>query len=194
MIEIYTENLNNTCFAIALNHQRITASSFGADQKTALKNIFRNLPFNVAFQVFYEPATCAKDILLKLSCIYEGKEVKAIPLLETLHLPAYTKKVLKTTLAIPLGYVTSYGSIAKAVDGGPRTVGKTMASNPFAPIVPCHRIVKSDSTLGGYGFGLKAIAELLRKEKRGFSDMKKLIVNGGQLTVYPVENVLRNFD
>lgn len=53
VIEIYTENLNNTCFAIALNRQRFTASSFGADQKTALKNIFRNLPFNVAFQVFY---------------------------------------------------------------------------------------------------------------------------------------------
>jgi hypothetical protein len=41
---------------------------------------------------------------------------------------------------------------------------------------------------------LKAEAELLGKEKQGFSDMKKLIVNGGQLTVYPVENVLRNFD
>ena len=69
-----------------------------------------------------------------------------------------------------------------------------MASNPFAPIVPCHRVVKSDFTLGGYGFGLNAKAELLRKEKRGFSDMKKIIVNGGQLTVYPVENVLRNFN
>jgi methylated-DNA-[protein]-cysteine S-methyltransferase len=194
VIEIYTENLNNTWFAIALNQQQITASSFGADQKTALNNIFRNLPFNMAFQVFHEPVTYAKNVLLILRCIYEGKEVKATPPLAMSHFPAYTEKVLKTTLTIPLGYVTSYGSIAKTVGGGPRAVGNIMASNPFAPIVPCHRVVKSDFTLGGYGFGLKAKAELLRKEKRGFSDMKKIIVNCGKLTVYPVENVLRNFD
>jgi len=69
-----------------------------------------------------------------------------------------------------------------------------MASNPFAPIVPCHRVVKADFTLGGYGFGLRVKAELLRKEKRGFSSMKEIEVKGGLLRVYPVENVLKNFD
>ena len=68
-----------------------------------------------------------------------------------------------------------------------------MASNPFAPIVPCHRVVRADFTLGGYGFGLKVKIELLRREKRGFSASKEIEVNGGQLTVFPVENVLRNF-
>jgi O-6-methylguanine DNA methyltransferase len=95
-------------------------------------------------------------------------------------------------MAIPIGYVTSYGSIAKAVGGGPRAVGNIMASNPFAPIVPCHRVVKADFKLGGYGFGLKAKAQLLIREKRGFSDPKEIDVNGGLLTVFPVENVLGN--
>ena len=100
--------------------------------------------------------------------------------------------MLKTTAEIPLGYVTSYGSIAKAAGGGPRAVGNIMAANPFAPIVPCHRVVKSDFTLGGYGGGLKVKLELLGREKRGFSTSKELEVNGRQLQVFPVEYVLRN--
>jgi O-6-methylguanine DNA methyltransferase len=192
MIEIYTQNLNNTWFAIAINQQQITASSFGANQKTALNNILRNLPFNVAFQVFHEPVTYAKTVLSILESIYEGKEVKGTLPLAMSHLPVYTEKVLKTTLAIPLGYVASYGSIAKAVGGGPRAVGNIMASNPFAPIVPCHRVVKADFNLGGYGFGLSVKAQLLIREKRGFSGPKEIDVNGGLLTVFPVENVLGN--
>ena len=113
--------------------------------------------------------------------------------LATDHLPAYTKKVLKTTEAIPLGYVTSYGAIAKAVGGGPRAVGNIMASNPFAPIVPCHRVVRSDYTLGGYGFGLKNKIQLLSREKQGFSSSKIIEVIDEQLMVFPVEYVLKNF-
>jgi len=194
MIEVYTQNLDNTWFAVALNKQQIVTSSFGSDQKTALNNILGKLPCNVPFQVFHEPIASAKTALSALKCIYDGKEIKTPIPLATSHLPAYTKKVLTATLTIPLGYITSYGLIAKAVGGGPRAVGNIMASNPFAPIVPCHRVVRTNFTLGGYGFGLRVKAELLRKEKRGFSSMKEIEVNGGLLTIYPVENVLKNFD
>ena len=68
-----------------------------------------------------------------------------------------------------------------------------MAANPFAPIVPCHRVVKSDFTLGGYGGGLKVKVEFLSREKRGFSISKEIEVNGRGLEVFPVEYVLRNF-
>jgi len=88
--------------------------------------------------------------------------------------------------------VTSYGSISKAVGGGPRVVGNIMAANPFAPIVPCHRVVKSNFTLGGYGGGLKVKVALLGREKRGFSNSKEVNVNGRLLQVYPVECVLRD--
>jgi len=193
MIEIYTQNLEDTWFAIALNQQQITTSSFGADQPTTLNNVLGNIPFGMPFQVFHEPTTFAKNALVTLKSIYDGKTVNANLPLATSHLPAYTKKVLKTTAAIPLGYVTSYGAIAKTAGGGPRAVGNIMASNPFAPIVPCHRVVKADFTLGGYGFGLKVKMQLLGRERRGFSISKEIEVDGGQLTVFPVENVLKNF-
>jgi O-6-methylguanine DNA methyltransferase len=193
MIEVYAQNFEDTWFSIALNQQQIVASSFGADQPTTIKNVLSNISFNHPFQVFHEPTAIAKNALAILKSIYDGKNAPIILALATNHLPLYTKKVLRTTLTIPLGYVTSYGAIAKAVGGGPRAVGNIMAANPFAPIVPCHRVVRANFSLGGYGFGLKAKIELLEREKQGFSSSKEIEVQGGQLTVFPVERVLRNF-
>jgi O-6-methylguanine DNA methyltransferase len=192
MIEIYSQNIEDTWFAIAVNQQQIITSSFGADYQTTIKNVLFNIPFNMAFQVFHEPVSSAKNILKTLKRIYDGKKVYENLSLATVNLPAYTKKVLKTTEAIPIGYVTSYGAIAKAVGGGPRAVGNIMASNPFAPIVPCHRVVRSDFTLGGYGFGLKNKIQLLSREKQGFCSSKIIEVHDQHLMVYPVEYVLKN--
>jgi O-6-methylguanine DNA methyltransferase len=192
MIEIYAQNIDDAWFAIALNQQQIVTSSFGEKQQTSINNILNKIPFNTPFQVFHEPTVSAKNMLAILKCIYDGKEANTNLPLATSHLPVYTKKVLKTTSSIPLGYVTSYGAISQAVGGGPRAVGNIMAGNPFAPIVPCHRVVKSDFTLGGYGGGLKVKVQLLGREKRGFSSSREIQVDGGKLTVFPVENVLRN--
>ncbi|MBS7633694.1 methylated-DNA--[protein]-cysteine S-methyltransferase [Candidatus Bathyarchaeota archaeon] len=106
------------------------------------------------------------------------------------HLPKYTGKVLKTALLIPTGYVASYGGIAKAAGGGARAVGNVMASNPFAPIVPCHRVVCSDMTLGGYGGGLSLKLALLKREARGCRSEKEVPIDGRKLLVFPVETVL----
>ena len=192
MIEIYTQNIGGVWFGVAYAHQQIVTSSFGASQQLTLSNILGNIPFNMPFQVFHVPSAFAKNIFASLKNIYEGQNFNASFSLALNRLPVYTRKVLKTTAEIPLGYVTSYGSIAKAVGGGPRAVGNVMAANPFAPIVPCHRVVKSDFTLGGYGGGLKVKLELLGREKRGFSTSKEIGVNGRQLQVFPVEYVLRN--
>jgi O-6-methylguanine DNA methyltransferase len=193
MIEIYSQNIENTWFAVAVNKQQILTSSFGPNQHAALINVLENVPFNLPFQVFHEPVASAKHALTALKNIFDGKEVRPNLSLATARLPAYTKRVLKATSAIPPGYVTSYGAIAKAVGGGPRAVGNIMAANPFAPIVPCHRVVRTDFSLGGYGFGFKAKIELLRKEKRGFSVPKEIRVEGKQMMIFPVEHVLRNF-
>ncbi len=192
MIEIYTQIVNDIWFGVACAQQQVVASSFGVNQQVTLSNILGSIPFNVSFQVFHEPSAFAKNILAHLKSIYDGQNVNASFSLAFTHLPVYTQKVLKTTVEIPLGYVTSYGSIAKATGGGPRAVGNIMAANPFAPIVPCHRVVKSDFTLGGYGGGLRVKLELLGREKRGFSTSKELEVNGRQLHVFPVEYVIRN--
>ena len=74
----------------------------------------------------------------------------------------------------PIAYVvTLFGQfllvlwklIAHTVGGAARAVGMAMSRNPFAPIVPCHRVLRSDGSLGGYRWGLDRKAELLRREK-----------------------------
>ena len=192
MIEIYSQNLDGVWFGVACNQEQIIASSFSASQRSTLSNVLENVPLNVPFQIFHEPSSFGRSVLTSLRRIYCGQHVNANFLLTMTRLPSYTQRVLKATAQIPLGYVTSYGSIARAVGGGPRAVGNVMASNPFAPIVPCHRVVKSDFTLGGYGGGLKVKIALLGREKRGFSNSKEVNVNGRLLKVYPVECVLRD--
>ncbi|MBO3841615.1 MAG: MGMT family protein [Candidatus Brockarchaeota archaeon] len=69
---------------------------------------------------------------------------------------------------VPKGRVTTYGALARAVghSGSARAIGALMRSNPYAPTVPCHRVVYSDGRLGGYG-GMKGMgkkARMLAKE------------------------------
>ncbi len=62
------------------------------------------------------------------------------------------EKVYALLLQVPAGRVTTYGALAKAA-GKPnssRLIGAIMRGNPHAPRVPCHRVVKSDGSLGGY--------------------------------------------
>jgi len=194
LIEIYSQNFNDLIFAIALNQQELVASTFSRHQKTALCNIRSNLPFETPFQVFQQPTTHAKTILAASKDIYDGKDSPVKFKLATRDLTIYTQKVLKATIAIPVGYITSYGAIAKAVGGGARVVGNAMARNRFPPIVPCHRVVKSNLSLGGYSAGgLRVKLDFLMREQRGFHEPKKIATNGGVLSVFPVEHVLQKY-
>jgi O-6-methylguanine DNA methyltransferase len=68
---------------------------------------------------------------------------------------AFRRQVLEVTSAIPRGQVRSYGWLARQVgnEGAVRAVGSTMASNPVPLIVPCHRVVRTDGTIGNYSLG-----------------------------------------
>ena len=80
----------------------------------------------------------------------------------------FEKSVWEVLKKIPKGQVVSYLDIAKAI-GRPnasRAVGSAVGKNPFAPKVPCHRVVKSDGSLGGYSGkgGVRGKTSLLEKE------------------------------
>jgi methylated-DNA-[protein]-cysteine S-methyltransferase len=191
MIGVYTKNMGGVWFGVACDEQRIFGTSFCFSEEEALRSLLSGIPFNVPFQAFSEPSAFAANALASVKNVYDGKDVLQGFSLATDHLPAYTRRVLEVTSLIPVGYVTSYGSIAKAAGGSPRAVGNVMAANPFAPIVPCHRVVSSDFTLGGYGGGLDVKLEFLVREKRGYTSQRDIIVGGRKLQVFPVEFVLR---
>ena len=79
---------------------------------------------------------------------------------------AFQEKVWQELRKIPLGQTRSYADIAAAVGqpGAVRAVGTANGSNPVSVLVPCHRVIRSDGTLGGYGGGLANKVKLLVAE------------------------------
>lgn len=80
----------------------------------------------------------------------------------------FQRKVLEAAIAVPPGYVATYGEIAARI-GKPqssRAVGQALSHNPIPIVVPCHRVVAADGSLTGYSGagGIETKAHLLRLE------------------------------
>lgn len=79
----------------------------------------------------------------------------------------FQERVWAALRAIPPGQTRSYGQVAAAIDvpGGVRAVGTANGANPVWVLVPCHRVVRSDGTVGGYGGGAHRKEWLLQHER-----------------------------
>ncbi|MFH1868057.1 MAG: MGMT family protein [Candidatus Omnitrophota bacterium] len=78
----------------------------------------------------------------------------------------FEKKVYKAVSTIPSGETRSYKWVAEKI-GKPlasRAVGNALNKNPYPGIVPCHRVIRSDGTIGGFARGTKAKKSLLLDE------------------------------
>jgi methylated-DNA-[protein]-cysteine S-methyltransferase len=78
----------------------------------------------------------------------------------------FQQKVLRAEHGIPRGRVSTYQRIARYIGNakGARAVGTALAKNPFPIIIPCHRAVRSNGTLGGYQGGIEMKRVLLEME------------------------------
>jgi O-6-methylguanine DNA methyltransferase len=193
VVDIYVQCINGIWFASALEGQHVLATSFGESKTHVLQNVTQSLPQNMPLHVSSNVSAFAGRVFAAMKDVYDGKASGEVPL-EMNRLPTYRQRVLKAVSQIPVGYVASYGAVAEAVGGGARAVGNVMASNPFAPLVPCHRVVTSSLGLGGYGGGSRVKWDFLMREKRGFVEADTVAVDGGVLRVFPVEFVLRKLE
>ncbi|SMN16086.1 Methylated-DNA--protein-cysteine methyltransferase [uncultured Candidatus Thioglobus sp.] len=84
---------------------------------------------------------------------------------------------------VPAGSVITYKGLAKLINhpNAYRAVGSAMNKNPFAPRIPCHRVVKSNGDLGAYAFGLALKQKRLQKE--GVQVFNNKIVNFDEICV-----------
>ena len=85
---------------------------------------------------------------------------------QTFKISPFAASVYQVTKLITPGKVATYGQIATylRINKGARAVGNALHRNPFAPQVPCHRVVKSKGELGGFASGAKIKAKLLKNE------------------------------
>jgi O-6-methylguanine DNA methyltransferase len=120
----------------------------------------------------YAPET-AEEAIGQLRA-YFARDRRSFDLpLDLRALPPFAREVLQAVAAIPPGQVRSYGQIAVDV-GKPRAaraVGTAVGGNPLSFLIPCHRVVRSDGTIGEYGVqtwgrtrGIEVKRRLLRAE------------------------------
>lgn len=81
---------------------------------------------------------------------------------------AFQWRVWEALTRIPVGETRSYAEIARAIGepGAARAVGRACGSNKLALVVPCHRVVRADGTLGGWRWGVARKQKLLARERR----------------------------
>ena len=106
-----------------------------------------------------------KNALKQLREYFDENRTKfSVPL--DLQMPPFYKKVLLEVIKIPYGKTVSYQEIARRAGNAKasRAAGSANAKNPIAIFIPCHRILASDGTLGGYGGGLDKKMILLEHE------------------------------
>lgn len=196
MISIYAREIDGAWFGLAYIGERIVATAVSSTKERTMRNLLGSIQPGVEHQIIEECSEFAEKTILMLKELESGNEEHKSFSLATEYIPQLIAKVLKVAAVIPIGYVASYGSIAKTADAESRDVGKIMATNPLYPIVPCHRVVGTDFSLVGYGGrknmpALQAKLVRLKKEVRGFTIEKEVMINGKRLTVYPVELVIR---
>ena len=93
---------------------------------------------------------------------------------------SFQEKCYSILKKVPTGYVVTYKEIAKKLNSKAyRAIGTAMNKNPYAPEVPCHRVVNSDGKVGGFAYGQKKKIQMLKKEgieiKNNKIDLKKYL-------------------
>ncbi len=99
---------------------------------------------------------------------YLRGELASLDLPLDLRATSFQIKVWKYLQSIPPGKTESYSRVASAVgkSSAARAVARACASNPVAVVIPCHRVIRGDGSLGGYRWGLDRKRALLERENR----------------------------
>ncbi|WP_334172930.1 methylated-DNA--[protein]-cysteine S-methyltransferase [Sinomonas sp.] len=136
-----------------------------AYEREGLESVLNSLAQRLSPRILEAPARLG-EAARQVEEYFSGRR-KAFDLPVDLALSAgFRRTVLQHLSAIGFGRTESYAEVARAV-GNPkavRAVGTACATNPLPVVLPCHRVLRSDGSLGGYIGGLEAKTALLRLE------------------------------
>lgn len=133
---------------VASTAKGICYMAFNDDEGQALNDLKTKFP-NASF-------TRKLDLIQQNALFIFQHDWNKLPAIK-LHLKGtdFQLKVWETLLKIPMGQLSTYGSIAQKIEkpGASRAVGTAIGSNPVAFLIPCHRVIQSTGTFGGYMWG-----------------------------------------
>ncbi len=97
-----------------------------------------------------------RKLITQLSEYFSGSKITFSVPVDLEGLTSFEKKVLRELAKVPYGKVVTYRTLAKKTGGAKlaRAVGNALGKNPVPVILPCHRVVRSDKSLGGFSGGL----------------------------------------
>ncbi len=124
---------------------------------------YKNTPL---YKNWIENKTVFKDIIYQLDK-YFNKELKSFDIPLRLSGTSFQKRVYLQLLQIPYGSTISYQELAKRVgnEKASRAVGNANGKNPIAIIIPCHRVIAKNGSIGGFSGGIDIKRKLLELEE-----------------------------
>ncbi|OGF50984.1 MAG: hypothetical protein A2231_06410 [Candidatus Firestonebacteria bacterium RIFOXYA2_FULL_40_8] len=110
---------------------------------------------------------CIKKLEKDLQIYFSGKKTKFSCAFDFGMFTDFQVRVWKAAKNIPYGETRSYSYIAKKIEkpGSARAVGNALGKNPCPIIIPCHRVIKNDGTIGGFSGGRGWKKKLLELER-----------------------------
>ena len=133
-------------FGLVLSFDGRVAATFLPQAEKSLRRVIRR-----AFPQAVEsdaPASLRRQI----EAYFRGRPTQFNVELDLDNLPEFRRRVLEACQRVPFGRTCSYADLARAVGspGAARAVGGAMANNPIPLLIPCHRVLRSDGSLGGF--------------------------------------------
>lgn len=153
--------LGELCIATsALGVRRITWSERG-DRQEVLDRLADEIT-----DVAFEERAPDPDIRRELDEFFGGKRQRFEVAVDPRPASTFQERVLRRLMHTRFGETLTYGDLATAVDqpGAARAVGRVMATNPLPIVIPCHRVLPSDRSLGNYTGGVRVKKFLLDLE------------------------------
>ena len=144
---------------VAATHKGVCRLSFG-EGEAELRHRFPHadlMPAGEAFRALFAQV---------LEAVEQPGSARHIPL--DVQGTAFQQRVWAALRDIPAGETRSYGELATLIGspGASRAVGSANGANGVAVLIPCHRVVQGDGSIGGYAYGADIKRELLRRERR----------------------------
>lgn len=138
----------------------VLACSYGTEA-----DVTARLAQAVSPRVLRDPGPCDR-LRRQLDEYLAGRRQAFDLVLNPVLASAFGRRVLHALHAVPYATTTNYSSLAESIDAprASRAVGNALGSNPIAILLPCHRVLRSDGSLGGYAGGLAVKEALLRLE------------------------------
>jgi methylated-DNA-[protein]-cysteine S-methyltransferase len=158
----FSHPLVGTIF-VAVNRRGLVALNFGVTEEQFLAQLDKSKS-----KAIIRSSGHTAEVMQQVYEYLNGDRTHFDLSVDLSQVSEFQKGVLLTTLEIPHGQIVTYGEIAKRL-GNPkaaRAVGQALGHNPIPIVIPCHRVIASNGSLGGYsaGGGLESKAKLLSLE------------------------------